>query len=240
MIENALQDTNRVHQVFHNIVYLHLFVQSPFAHKVSYLISGEACSLSYLRKPDIFAAFISSLAERLLTMRLRRPLLIFEAWGVVAQYNTLQDILNAQSATLSTLSAWLQSQAVVFQILSNAQGVTLLAPSNNALTQLYSTSLASELALDPNFLTAFLAYHVLSGVHFVSDLSKSQGASVPTFLNMAAYSNVSGGQVVHSKSQNGAVNLITGNNMQSNLQPYVFPPITPSLQPIERRKIGIS
>ncbi|KAL2195196.1 FAS1 domain-containing protein [Corynascus similis CBS 632.67] len=155
-------------------------------------------------------------------MRLRRPLLIFEAWGVVAQYNTLQDILNAQSATLSTLSAWLQSQAVVFQILSNAQGVTLLAPSNNALTQLYSTSLASELALDPNFLTAFLAYHVLSGVHFVSDLSKSQGASVPTFLNMAAYSNVSGGQVVHSKSQNGAVNLITGNNMQSNLQPYDF------------------
>ncbi|KAL2162941.1 hypothetical protein VTH06DRAFT_6777 [Thermothelomyces fergusii] len=155
-------------------------------------------------------------------MHLQCLLLVSGAWQVLAQYNTLEDILVAQSATLSTLNAWLQSQSLIYQILNNAKGVTLLAPSNNALNQTFSTSLAGELASDPNFLTAFLAYHVLDGVHLVSDLSNARSSSVPTFLNMEAYSNVSGGQVVHTLSENGAITLVTGNNMQSNLQPYDF------------------
>ncbi|KAL2172951.1 FAS1 domain-containing protein [Thermothelomyces heterothallicus CBS 202.75] len=131
-------------------------------------------------------------------------------------------VLIDQSATLSTLNAWLQSQSLILQILSNAQGVTLLAPSNDALNQMFGTSLSSELASDPNFLTAFLAYHALDGVYFVSNLSNAKSTSIPTFLNMEAYSNVSGGQVVRTLSQNGSVTLITGNNMQSNLRPYDY------------------
>lgn len=149
-------------------------------------------------------------------------MLLSGATNSVAQ--SLQDVLTAQSATLSSLNSWLASESLIFQILSNAEGVTLLAPSNNALTQLYSTPLATDLALDPNLLTAFLAYHVLDGVHFMSDFANTPATSVPTFLDLAGYSNVTGGQVVVSRSQNGAVTFISGNNTQSNIQSYVCPP----------------
>ncbi|KAK4032119.1 FAS1 domain-containing protein [Parachaetomium inaequale] len=153
-------------------------------------------------------------------MRPRRLLLFTGAAATLAQ--SLQDVLTAQSAVLSTLNAWLASQSLVFQILTNVQGVTLLAPSNNALSQLYSTPLATQLASDPNLLTAFLSYHVLDGVYMMSDFTNAPVASMPTFLNMAGYSNVSGGQVVESRAQNGAVTFLTGNNAQSNVQTYDF------------------
>lgn len=143
------------------------------------------------------------------------------AGTVTAQ--SLQDVLTAQSATLSTLNGWLASEALIFDILNSAQGITILAPSNNALAALYSTSLPTQLALDSNLLTAFLSYHVLDGVFFASDFLNVPVASAPTFLNMQAYSNVSGGQVVQSRSQNGAITFLSGNNVQSNVQAYVRP-----------------
>jgi uncharacterized surface protein with fasciclin (FAS1) repeats len=154
------------------------------------------------------------------------PLLLLSG-ATTSLAQSLQDILTAQSATLSTLNAWLASESLIFQIMSNAEGVTLLAPSNNALTQLYSTSLATDLALDPNLLTAFLAYHVLDGVYFMSDFADTPATSVPTFLNLAGYSNVTGGQVVGSRSQDGNVTFISGNNVQSNIQSYVCPLLPP-------------
>jgi uncharacterized surface protein with fasciclin (FAS1) repeats len=161
-------------------------------------------------------------------MRLSRLLLLSGAGGTFAQ--TLLDILTAQSATLSTLTAWLTSEQLIYDIFSNAQGVTLLAPSNNAITLLYNTPLYGQLATDPNLLTAFLSYHVLDGVYFVSDFANTPGGvSVPTFMNMAAFSNVSGGQVVESKSQNGAVTFVSGNGVQSNVQTNVRLSISPSL-----------
>ncbi|KAL2132483.1 hypothetical protein VTI74DRAFT_3757 [Chaetomium olivicolor] len=127
----------------------------------------------------------------------------------------------AQSATLSTLNAWLTSQQIAFSILSSAQGVTLLAPSNNALNQLLSSPFAIQLAEDPNLLTAFLSYHVVNGVFSMADLIAAQpGASLPTFLNTQSYSNVTGGQKIESRSQNGAVTFISGSATQSNLEAF--------------------
>lgn len=158
-------------------------------------------------------------------MKLNCLLLLSAARATVAQ--TLQDILTAQSATLSTLNAWLATQSLVFQILSNAQGVTLLAPSNNAFSKIYSTPLYGQLAADPNLLTAFLSYHVLDGVYSASDFADPQSAFVPTFLNMEGYTNVSGGQVIESRSQNGTVTLISGNRARSNFETYVRLPTEP-------------
>lgn len=152
-------------------------------------------------------------------MRWKRLLPLTIAWVVSGQ--SLEDVLTAQSATLSTLNAWLTSQQVAFEILSNVQGVTLLAPSNNALNQLYSSPLYGQLASDPNLLVAFLSYHVLDGIYFMSDIGATQLASLPTFMNMNSYSNVSGGQVIEAVTQNNQVTFVTGNGAQANVEPYV-------------------
>ncbi|KAG7289324.1 hypothetical protein NEMBOFW57_005691 [Staphylotrichum longicolle] len=151
-------------------------------------------------------------------MRWKRLLPLTIAWVVSGQ--SLEDVLTAQSATLSTLNAWLTSQQVAFEILSNVQGVTLLAPSNNALNQLYSSPLYGQLASDPNLLVAFLSYHVLDGIYFMSDIGATQLASLPTFMNMNSYSNVSGGQVIEAVTQNNQVTFVTGNGAQANVEPY--------------------
>jgi uncharacterized surface protein with fasciclin (FAS1) repeats len=155
-------------------------------------------------------------------MRPRRLLLISGVSAALSQ--SLQDILTDESAGLSTFNAWLASQSLVYEILTNVEGVTFLAPSDNALSQLYSTPLTTQLATDPNLLAAFLSYHVLDGIYTMSDLTNAPVASLPSFLNMEGYSNVSGGQVVQSRAQNWGVALVSGNNVQSNVQPYVCSP----------------
>ncbi|KAJ4301993.1 hypothetical protein N0V88_002124 [Collariella sp. IMI 366227] len=140
--------------------------------------------------------------------------------GQTYTYSTLADLLTAQSATLSTLNTWLATQQVAFSVLSSAQGVTLLAPSNNALNQLLTSPYATTLAEDPNLLVAFLSYHAIQGVYSMSDLTSAQGVSVPTFLDLQAYSNVSGGQKIQSRSQNGAVTLFSGGAVQSNVEAF--------------------
>lgn len=153
-------------------------------------------------------------------MRWWRGLLLLSAAGV-AWGQTLQDVLTAQSASLSSLNAWLNSEQLVYEVLNNAQGVTLLAPSNNALNNLYGTSYANQLAEDPNLLTAFLSYHVLNGEYFASDFANTQAVALPTYLNQKSFSNVTGGQKVESRSQNGAVTFISGNGAQSNIETSV-------------------
>jgi hypothetical protein len=133
----------------------------------------------------------------------------------------LEDVLTAQSANLSALNAWLQSEELVSDILDSANGVTLLALSNDALDKLYGSPLSTQLATDPNLLAAFLSYYVLPGVYCVDDFLDTPDAAAPSFMNMAAYSNVTGGQVVRTRSKDGALTFVTGNNAESNVQAYV-------------------
>jgi len=150
-------------------------------------------------------------------MRLDRILLFLAPRLTTCQ--TLADVLAAQSATLSTLTSWLESEELIYSILSSASGVTLLAPSNNAMAQLYNTPLAAQLAEDANLLTAFLSYHVLDGLYWISNLTVDR--SFPTMLNIAGYSNITGGQRIISRSDDGAITFYTGNAAQSTVQPYV-------------------
>lgn len=152
-------------------------------------------------------------------MRIRRLLLGCVARAASSQ--SLADILTSNSATLSTLNAWLSSQQLVYTLLSNAEGVTLLAPSNNALTQLYSSPYSTQLGTDPDLLTAFLSYHVLNGTYDISTLATSQ--SIQTLLDLAGFSNVTGGQRVVNRANNGVITLLSGNGAQSNVEGYVRP-----------------
>lgn len=144
-----------------------------------------------------------------------------------ASCQSLSELLTAQSSILSSFNSWLTSEQLVFQVLNTTSGVTLLAPSNNAINQLYNTPLATQLATDPNFLAAFLSYHVLSGQYLVSDLLSTPAATMSTFLDQKAYTNVTGGQKVAARSNNGAITFISGNGAQSNVEAFVPLP-TPS------------
>ncbi|KAL2022389.1 hypothetical protein VTK56DRAFT_5456 [Thermocarpiscus australiensis] len=138
------------------------------------------------------------------------------AWG-----QTLSDVLQANSANLSTLNGWLASEQLAYTLLSSAQGVTLLAPSNNALNQISGTPLADQLGQDANFLAAFLSYHVLDGVYSIDDfLNADPAATMPTLLDMAAYSNVTGGQRIVANSVDGAVTLLSGNGTQTDVETF--------------------
>jgi hypothetical protein len=81
--------------------------------------------------------------------------------------------------------------------------------------------LSTQSATDPNLLAAFLSYHVLPGVYCFDDFLDTPDAAAPSFMNMAAYSNVTGGQVVRTLSKDGALIFVTGNNAKSNVQAYV-------------------
>lgn len=143
--------------------------------------------------------------------------------ATVSFAQSLPEVIAAQSGNLSSLGAWLSSEPLIYQILSSARGITLLAPSNNALAQLYGSALATDLAVDPNLLAAFLSYHALEGVHPLADFANVTAKTAPTFLDLAGYSNVTGGQVVQSRSQNGGVAFLSGKGVLSTVQACVCP-----------------
>ncbi|KAK0666879.1 FAS1 domain-containing protein [Cercophora samala] len=139
-----------------------------------------------------------------------------------ANAQTLADVLAENAATLSSLTSFLQSEEVIYELFANAQDVTLLAPSNEALARLNATPLANELLSDPNYLTAFLAYHVLNGTYYASNLSSAPTQFIPTILDIAAYSNVTGGQRLQVQSSDGGVSFVSGNGAVSTVQSANF------------------
>ncbi|KAK4118182.1 FAS1 domain-containing protein [Parathielavia appendiculata] len=134
---------------------------------------------------------------------------------------SLEDVLTEQSETLSTIHSWLQSQMAALAILSGAQGVTILAPSNKAMDELYKSNFSAHLASDSNLLTAFLSYHVLNGVYYSDHFINAGAANFPTFMNnYPCFSNVTGGQVVQGRVKDGGVTFVSGHNTESAVQTY--------------------
>lgn len=134
----------------------------------------------------------------------------------VAAQQTLGDVLTAQAATLSTLTSFLQSEDAIYQIFNNAKDVTLLAPSNDALAKLNNSPIANQLLADPQFLTAFLSYHVLNGTFYASNLTAEPTQFIPTLLDLNGYSNVTGGQRLQVKTDgSGGVTFVSGGGAMS-------------------------
>ncbi|KAL1838573.1 hypothetical protein VTJ49DRAFT_2500 [Mycothermus thermophilus] len=138
---------------------------------------------------------------------------------VAAEEVTLRDILAAQKSTLSSLNDWLATQPVVYALLSGAGNVTFLAPSNAALASLTASPFADQLTVDTNLLTAYLAYHAFPGAYPLASLGNN--ASVPAFpstlMNLAGFSNVSGGQVLRINTEEGVVSLVSGDGAEATV-----------------------
>ncbi|KAL1606913.1 hypothetical protein SLS59_002611 [Nothophoma quercina] len=135
------------------------------------------------------------------------------ASAVLAQTNgtvpSLTEALNS-SSQLTSLSGVLAlpGLAQLVESLSNAQNVTLLAPSNEAFASLGNETLGA-LSANEGLLTALLQYHVLNGT-ILSSAITNESTFVPTLLTNQLFTNVTSGQVVEATTSNGNVTFFSG------------------------------
>ncbi|PMD22431.1 Fasciclin-domain-containing protein [Hyaloscypha hepaticicola] len=122
---------------------------------------------------------------------------------------SLSEVLTANNKTLSTLNSLLATQPALVSALSSAQGITILAPSNDAFSKILSTSTGTALQNDPSLLTAVLQYHVLNGT-VPSTAFTTTAQFIPTLLTNTSYSNVTGGQVVMGILSGKSVEVFSG------------------------------
>ncbi|KAI1076646.1 FAS1 domain-containing protein [Whalleya microplaca] len=114
-----------------------------------------------------------------------------------AQNQSLTDALGSHNGSLSSFSTLLGQLPQLVTSLNNMRNVTILAPDNNALNLLNSTSDASMLE-DPGYLQALLTYHVLNGSYLASSFG-NDSVFIPTMLTNRTYANVTGGQRVEAQ-----------------------------------------
>ncbi|KAK1757080.1 FAS1 domain-containing protein [Echria macrotheca] len=132
---------------------------------------------------------------------------------------TLAEMLAAQNATLSILNGFLEQQQALFNAFSSTPDITVLAPSNAALSSL-PDEVVDRVSSDPAYLTALLSYHVLNGTYYASQLTAStEPLVIRTLLNSSAYANVSGGQrVVAQLLESDEVILYSGGGAGTTIQ----------------------
>jgi uncharacterized surface protein with fasciclin (FAS1) repeats len=130
----------------------------------------------------------------------------------------LQTVLDDHNS-LSILASLLGNNTELFEELSSAQGITILAPSNDAWSEL--AELTDSIVLDPSdqdgVLTALLQYHVLSGRYTSSNITSGPSPFIHTLLEDRTYVNITGGQVVHATSVNDTVTFYSGYNLPSRV-----------------------
>lgn len=139
--------------------------------------------------------------------------------ATAAWAQSLTDVLASQNHTLSTLIGLVQQQPDLLRTLGGLSNITVLAPSNEAFTQLLSDpAVAAAVQSTPSLVPALLTYHVLNGTFPASALTAlSESAFVKTYLTDTTYSTVSGGQVVEVKAENGGVTVLSGNGASAKV-----------------------
>lgn len=136
--------------------------------------------------------------------------------SVVVSAQNLTSVLTSDPQ-LSNLTTYVQLFPAVLQQLSQATNITILAPSNEAFSNLLSSPAGTALqANDTAAIQALLTYHVLNGTYPASSISNTP-AFVPSTLNDPGFSNVTGGQRVEALKQGDAVTFTSGLMMMSNV-----------------------
>jgi len=115
----------------------------------------------------------------------------------------------AANPNLSQLGTLIGSIPNLGQTLSGARNITILAPSNAALATFLNSTTGQRLATSAGATSALLLYHILNGTYYGSQISNTP-AFVPTYLNNATYSNVTGGQRVEAVVNSGNVTFFSG------------------------------
>ncbi|KAK1996631.1 fasciclin domain-containing protein [Colletotrichum falcatum] len=114
--------------------------------------------------------------------------------------------LASQNSSLSTLVGLLGTQPGLVQALSQAQNITILAPSNQALEAFIAS--AGVAATDAGLVAAILQYHVLNGTYYASNFTE-EPQFIPTLLQNETYTNVTGGQRVQAQTVDGNVTFFS-------------------------------
>lgn len=119
--------------------------------------------------------------------------------------------------TLTRNPALIESQSGLLDQLADLDNITVLAPSNDALSAfLNGTNITEALAQDANIVAAILSYHVLNGTYYASNFTDTP-VFIPTLLNNATYENITGGQVVEGMAVDDSVSFYSGLRHQSNV-----------------------
>ncbi|KAF4629131.1 hypothetical protein G7Y89_g9023 [Cudoniella acicularis] len=141
--------------------------------------------------------------------------------GTSAQTGALTDLgtLLAGQTNLTTFYNLIQKYPQILLELPSLNGVTILAPNNNAFNKIPYTEL--NVAFQNNnegVITNVLEYHILQGSRTAAQLIPGAPVFIPTLLNNATYSNVTGGQYVENVKQAGnSVVFVSGKGSRSSV-----------------------
>merc|ERR1711988_925707 len=128
--------------------------------------------------------------------------------------------LLSSTDSLSSLNDLVGNYPDFAAALASREDATILAPSNDALETLMNSDAASMLDND-QFVQALLNYHVINGTVYASNITQTP-IFAPTYLNSSMYSNVTGGQVVEARREDGEVQFVSGLKQVSTVaQPNV-------------------
>ncbi|OKL57069.1 hypothetical protein UA08_07412 [Talaromyces atroroseus] len=128
--------------------------------------------------------------------------------GAIMAQNLTQLLSN--TTQLSSLNTLLSSYPTIVNSLGNITNVTILAPSNNALSNLTDSRGLEALASTNNrSVIDLLSYHILRGEYYDSNITQTP-VFIPTYLNDSVVTNVTGGQVVEAIKQDNDTYFFSG------------------------------
>ncbi|KAF1988650.1 Fasciclin-domain-containing protein [Aulographum hederae CBS 113979] len=129
-----------------------------------------------------------------------RSILSIAILAGVALAQDLSSLLTSNEDTTQLATLLGQYPGLLNQI-NNQPNLTILAPSNQALTIFLDTPFGASLATsDPGIFVAVLQYHILQGTYPGSALGEAS-IFLPTILGNESYTNVTPVQVVQAVSQ---------------------------------------
>lgn len=124
-----------------------------------------------------------------------------------------------EHSELSTFNHYVNTSTSLTSLLSTADNVTLLAPSNTAFEEWLSNQ---SPALSDDQIEASLMYHLIHGVFPAVSFSK-RPQFAGSFLTNTSYANVTGGQRVELASgSNGNPQIVSGNQSVSGITTTVL------------------
>ncbi|KAI8648656.1 hypothetical protein NCS57_01477400 [Fusarium keratoplasticum] len=130
---------------------------------------------------------------------------------------SLAEALASQNETLSALNGLLESQTDFFDRLADLDNITILAPSNEALSDfLNSTNITNFVPEASNVVSAILSYHVLNGSWYAGNFTDTP-VFIPSLLNNQTWENVTGGQVVEGVAVEGIVSFYSAFRAEANV-----------------------
>lgn len=111
---------------------------------------------------------------------------------------------------LSNMSAYITQNSSLESMFDAEDNVTILAPNNNAFSDLvYVQPNGSAPLANMSLISGILQYHILKGAYNSSDFT-NKSRFIHSYLNDTLYTNVTDGQVVHIVKENDTVHCYSG------------------------------